>query len=56
MTYFLLPHSSPVSGFSYCYKEFNAPLNYNYKNFQKRLILFISSVDTFLAGPARFDS
>ena len=31
LTYFLLPHSSPVSGFSCCYKKFNTPLKYNYQ-------------------------
>ena len=51
LTYFLLTHSSPVSGFSYCYKEINNPLKYDYQSYQKRLILVFCSVDTFLAGP-----
>ena len=50
LTYFLLPHSSPVSSFSYFYKKINTPLKYDYQSYQKRLILVISSVNTFIAG------
>ena len=46
----MFPHSSPVSGFSYCYKKITAPLKYDYQSYQKRLILVISSVNTFIAG------
>ena len=51
LTYFLLPHSSPVSGFYHLYYKINTPLKYNYQNYQKRLILVPCSVNTFLAGP-----
>ena len=51
LTYFLLPHSSPVSGFSYFYEKINTPWKYNYQSYQKRLILVFCSVNTFLAGP-----